>query len=128
MALAAVMSALGSGLILLPLIAEDFTRGGYDPRLRFLLGACHIAGGVSLLVPRLAERSTVFLGLFVVGGIFYFLPKVEGPPVWRPILMSLSLLLLGVCLHLRHHADLSAWMAKLAAYADREESSRSRRT
>ena len=65
-ALAGIFTALGCGLLFVPQVALDLARG-YGPGCRILFGAFHIAGGIALLLPQLAEKVAVVLGLFVAG-------------------------------------------------------------
>jgi hypothetical protein len=121
--LAVVFSALGCGLLFVPRVAEDLARGGYGPGFRFLLGASHLAAGIALLAPRLAEKAALVLGLFVAGVTVYSL--AEGITTAEPALMAFVLLLFGAWLRLRHRADVTAWHEMLARYADQEDSHRS---
>jgi hypothetical protein len=118
--LAVVFSALGCVFLFVPWIAEDLARGGYGPGVRFLLGASHLAGGIALLVPHLAEKVAMVLGLFVAGLTVYLLAEGEDTMTVEPALMAFVLLLFGAWLRLRHRADVKAWREMLARYADRE--------
>jgi len=120
--LAVVLSAWGCGFLFMPLSAEGLARGGYGPGFRFLLGASHLAGGMTLLVSRLAEKAAIGLGLFVAGVAAYLLSVGEGLMTGEPALMAFALLLLGASLRLRHRADVTAWHELLARYADHEDS------
>ena len=120
--LAVVLSALGCGFLFMPLTAEGLARDGYSPGFRFLLGASHLAGGITLLVSRLAEKAALVLGLFVAGVAAYLLSVGEGLRTGGPALMAFALLLLGASLRLRHRADVTAWHEMLARYADHEDS------
>ena len=123
--LAVVFSALGCGLLFVPRVAEDLARGGYGPGFRFLLGASHLAGGIALLLPHLAEKVAIVLGLFVAGVTVYLLAEGEGVMTVEPALMAFVLLLFGAWLRHRHRADVTAWREMLARYADQEDSRRS---
>jgi hypothetical protein len=125
--LAVVLSALGCGFLFMPLIAEGLAHDGYGPGLRYLLGAIHLAGGIALLVSRLAEKAALVLGLFVSGVPAYLLWVGEGSVTGGPALMAFALLLLGASLRLRHRDDVTAWHEMLARYADHEDSRRKAR-
>ena len=119
--LAVVFSALGCGLLFVPRVAEDLARGGYGPGFRFLLGASHLAAGIALLLPQLAEKVALVLGLFIAGVTAYLLAEGDGIMTVEPALMAFVLLLLGAWLRLRHRADVMAWREMLARYADQED-------
>jgi hypothetical protein len=68
LALAGIVTALGCSLLFVARVAEDLARDGYGPGFRILLGAFHLAGGIALLLPQLAEKVAIVLGLFVAGG------------------------------------------------------------
>jgi hypothetical protein len=106
--------------LFLPWIADDLARGGYGAGFRILLGASHLAGGIALLLPHLAERVARVLGLFVAGVTVYLLVKGGGVIAIEPALMALVLLLFGLWLRLRHRADVMAWREMLARYAEQE--------
>ena len=55
--LAAGFSELACGLLFVPRLAEILARGGYGPGFRFVVGATHLAGGIALLLPHLAEEE-----------------------------------------------------------------------
>jgi hypothetical protein len=118
--LAVVCAALGCGLLFVPGIAEDLARGGYGRGFRFLLGASHLAGGIALLLPHLAERVAFGLSVFVAGVTVYLLAEGEGAMTVEPAVMAFVLLLFGAWLRLRHRADVTAWREMLARYADQE--------
>jgi hypothetical protein len=123
--LAIVISTLGCGLLFVPRVAEDLARGGYGPGFRFLLGASHLAGGIALLLPHLAEKVALVLGPFVAGVTVYLLAAGEGILTVQPALMAFVLLLFGACLRFLHRADVTAWHEMLARYADQEDPRRS---
>jgi hypothetical protein len=118
--LAVVFSALGCGLLFVPRVAEDLASGGYGPGFRSLLGASHIAAGIALLLPHLAEKTALVLGLFVAGVTVYSL--AEGITTAEPALMAFVLLLFGAWSRLRHGADVTACQEMLARHADQEDS------
>jgi len=119
--LAVVFSALGCGLLFVPWVAADLARGGYGPGFRFLLGAFHLAGGIALVLPHLAEKVAFVLGPLVAGITVYLLAKGERIMTVEPALMAFVLLLFGAWLHFRHRADVTAWREMLARYADQED-------
>jgi hypothetical protein len=121
LALAGIFTALGCGLLFVPWVAEDLARGGYGPGFRLLLGASHLAGGIALLLPHLAEKVALVLGPFVAGVTVYLLAEGEGIMTVEPALMAFVLLLFGAWLRLRHRADMTAWREMLARYADHED-------
>jgi hypothetical protein len=121
LALAGILIALGSGFLFVPRVAEDLARGGYGPGFRILLGALHLAGGIALLLPQLAEKVTVVLGLFVAGATVYLLAVGAGVLTVEAALMAFTLFLFGAWLRLRHRADMTAWREMLARYADQED-------
>ena len=120
--LAAGCSALGYGLLFVPRVAEDLARGGYGSGFRFLLGASHVAAGIALLFPHLAEKVALVLGPFIAGVTVYLLAEGSGTMTVEPALTAFVLLLIGAWLRLRHRADLMAWHQVLARYADQEDS------
>ena len=73
------------------------------------------------MLPQLAEKVAVVLGLFVAGVTFYLLAVGAGVITVEPALMALTLFLFGAWLRLRHRADVTAWREMLARYADRED-------
>jgi hypothetical protein len=120
--LAVVFSALGCGFLFVPRVAEDLARGGYGPAFRFLLGAFHLAGGVTLLVPHLAEKVALVLGFSVAGVAVYWLAEGEGIMTGGPAFIAFGLLLFGAGLRLRHRTDAKAWHEMLDRYADQVDS------
>ena len=96
LALAGIFMALGCGLLFVPRVAEDLARGGYGPGFRILLGALHLAGGLALLLPQLAEKAAVVLGLFVAGVTVYLLAVGAGVITVEPALMAFALLIRGL--------------------------------
>ena len=123
LALAGIFTALGCGLLFVPRVAEDLARGGYGPGFRILLGALHLAGGIALLLPQLAERVVVVLGFFVAGVAIYLLALGAGVVMVEPAVVAFTLLLFGAWLRLRHRADVMAWREMLARYADQDQRS-----
>ncbi len=121
LALAGILTTLGCGLLFAPEIAADLARGGYGPRFRILLGVFHLAGGIALLLPQLAEKVAVALGLFVAGVTVYLLAEGAGVITVEPAAMAFVLFLFGAWLRLRHRADITAWREMLARYADQED-------
>jgi uncharacterized membrane protein YphA (DoxX/SURF4 family) len=118
--LAVVFSTLGCVFFFVPRVVEDLARAGYGPGVRFLLGASHLAGGIALLLPHLAEKVAIALGLFVAGVTVYLLAGGEDTVTVEPALMAFFLLLVGAWLRLRHRADVKAWRELLARYADQQ--------
>jgi hypothetical protein len=118
--LAVVCLALGCGLLFVPRVAEDLTRGGFGPGFRFLLGASHLAGGIALLFSHLVEKVALVLVPLLAGVTVYWLAEGEGIMTVEPALMAFVLLLFGAWLQLRHRADVTAWHETLARYADQE--------
>ena len=119
--LAVVFSALACGLLFVPRVAEDLARGGYGPGFRFLLGASHLAGGIALLLPHLAEKVALVLGPFIAGVTVYLLAEGEDTMAFEAALMAFVLLLLGAWMRLRHRADVTAWREMLARYAGQDD-------
>lgn len=120
--LAVVLSALGCGLLFVARVAEDLARGGHGPGSWYLFVASHLAGGIALLAPSLAEKVALVLGLFVAGVAAYLLSEGEAIMTGGAALMAFALLLFGAGLQLRHRADVTAWHQMLDRYADREDS------
>ncbi len=123
LALAGSVAALGFGLLFVPRVALDLARGGYGSGFRILLGALHLAGGIALLLPQLAEKVAGVLGLFVAGVTVYLLAARAGVMTVEPALVALTLLLLGAWLRLRHRADITVWHEMLARYGDQDQRS-----
>ncbi len=121
LALAGILVALGCGLLFVPRVALDLAHGGYGPRFRILVGAFHVAAGIALLLPQLAEKVTVVLGLLVAGATFYLLAVGAGVITVEPALMAFTLLAFGAWLRLRHRADVIAWREMLDRYADQKD-------
>jgi hypothetical protein len=119
--LAVLCSALGFGLLFVPWVAEDLARGGYGPGFRLVLGASHLAAGIALLLPHLAEKVALVLGPFIAGITIYFLAEGEGLMTLEPALMALVLLLFGAWLRRHHRAGVTAWHEMLARYADQAD-------
>ncbi len=123
LALAGVVTALGCGLLFVPRVALDLARGGYGPGFRTLLGVFHLVGGIALLLPQLAERVVVVLGLFVAGVTVYLLAVGAGVMTVEPAVMAFTLLLFGAWMRIRHRADVTAWREMLARYGDQDQRS-----
>jgi hypothetical protein len=127
--LAAVLSALGCGLWLAPWVAEELRRVGLGPGFARFLGAALLAGGITLLIPRLAVRAAFILGLSIAG-VTVSSPeageRASPSAIAFMALMALALLTLGAALRLRHRADAAAWHEMLARYAGREDRRRFR--
>jgi hypothetical protein len=121
LALAGIFMALGFGFLLVPRVALDLAHGGYGPRFRILVGAFHVAAGIALLLPQLAEKVTVVLGLLVAGATVYLLAMGAGVITLEPALMAFTLLVFGAWLRLRHRADVMAWREMLDRYADQKD-------
>jgi hypothetical protein len=119
--LAVLFSALGCGLLFVPRVAEDLTRGGYGPGFRFLLGASHLAGGIALRLPHLADKVALVLGPIVAGVTVYLLAAGEGIMAVEPALIAFVLLLFGAWWRPCHRADVTAWHEMLARVADQED-------
>ena len=127
--LAVVLATLGCGSWFAPWVAEELGRVKLGPGFAQLLGASLLAGGITLLVPRLAVRAAFLLGLSIAG-VMVSLPeageKVSSGAIALMALMALSLLLLGAALRLRHRADTAAWHEMLDRYAGGEDRRRFR--
>jgi hypothetical protein len=127
--LAVVLATLGCGLWFAPWDAEELGRVGLGPGFARFLGASLLAGGITLLVPRLAVRAAFLFGLSITG-VTVSLPeageKVSPGGIAFMALMALALLLLGAALRLRHRADAAAWHEMLARYAGGEDRRRFR--
>ena len=78
------------------------------------------------MLPQLAEKVAVVLGLFVAGVTVYLLAVGAGVITVEPALMAFTLFLFGAWLRLRHRADVTAWREMLARYADQEDARSSR--
>jgi hypothetical protein len=127
--LAVVLAALGYGLSFAPWPAEPLGRAGLGPGFARLLGSAHLAGGIVLLIPRLAEPAAFILGLSIAGLAVSLREVGERiPPGGLAVLtlMAMALLLLAAALRLRHRADAAAWHQVLARYAGREDRRRFR--
>jgi hypothetical protein len=125
--LAGVLAALGFGLLFLPQVAEQFARGRYSLRFRILLGAFHLAGGIAFLLPQVAERIAVVLGLSVAGVAVYLLAEGAGVITVEPALLAFVIFLFGGWLQFRNRAQVIAWREMLARYADQEDARYSER-
>jgi hypothetical protein len=123
--LALVFLALGASFLLLPRIADDLERAGISPGFRLVLAVSHLAGGLALLVPRVAGKAALVLIAAVAASAIYL--RAEGMVqigVGPAVLVAL-LLLFGVGLRLRQRVDASVWREMLARYADQQDSLRS---
>ncbi len=108
--LAAVFGAMGWGFL-----------AGFTPGFGLILGVAHLAGGLALLVPRLAGAAAIGLGLCVAGTALYFqsegvLIGTEGPTV-----LVIVLALFVTCLRLRQEVETRIWQQMLARYADQQD-------
>ena len=121
LALAGIFMALGCGLLFVPGLLKTWHAAGYGPGFRILLGAFHLAGGLALSLPQLAEKAAVVLGLFVAGVTVYLLAVGAGGVTVEPALMAFTLFLFGAWLRLRHRADMTTSRKMLARYADQED-------
>jgi hypothetical protein len=124
--LAIVLLTLGCGFWFAPRLAEALAHGEFGPGFGLLLGATHLAGGIALLVPRLAARTALVLGLFIAGITVPLVESGQNISTGGPALMAFALLLLGAGSRLRHRADLAAWREMLARYADQQDPRRLR--
>lgn len=120
-ALAAVMMGLGLALLTDPRFADDLGRIGLGPGLRASLGACHVAGGLALLAPSLAERASVLLGLLVGVLAAYLYAIGQNVMAGGPTMTALVLVGFGVSTSLRDRASAQAWQSMLVRYAERSE-------
>jgi uncharacterized membrane protein YphA (DoxX/SURF4 family) len=119
--LAAVFGAMGWGFLASPWVADDLSRAGFTPGFGLILGVAHLAGGLALLVPRLAGAAAIGLGLCVAGTALYFqsegvLIGTEGPTV-----LVIVLALFVTCLRLRQEVETRIWQQMLARYADQQD-------
>jgi hypothetical protein len=119
--LAVVFSALGCALLFVPGVTEGLARGGYGPGFRFLLGVCHLAGGIALLLSRIVERVAFVLGLVVAGITVYLLAEGKGIVTIEPTVVAFVLLMFGAWLRFRRRAEVTAWREMLARYADHQD-------
>jgi uncharacterized membrane protein YphA (DoxX/SURF4 family) len=65
--LAFLFTAAGVAKFASPTVAEYFTRWGYAAWFRVVIGVLEIGCGLFLLVPRLAWRSALVLGVIMLG-------------------------------------------------------------
>ncbi|WP_435010712.1 hypothetical protein P12x_001991 [Tundrisphaera lichenicola] len=121
MALAAGFLAYGVALLSLPQISSDLAAGGFDPRIRYVLGFAHLAGGLALLIPRLASKVALPLGLLMVGVSIWIPPRIDLLQSCAPIFMAAGVLLLAGSWRLRIQADRDLWIHKLTHYADLQD-------
>ena len=122
--LALIFSATGLALLLLPRVARDLAAAGLDSQVRYLLGAIHLAGGMSLLFPRLAAKAALPLGLFLAGVSLCLPPRPAAIESFIPAFLSIGVLLLAASWRLRDRADRAAWAERLLSYADRQDAAR----
>lgn len=126
--LAVVLATLGFGSMFAPGAVEDLGHVRLGPGLVSpLLVASHLAAGIALLVPRLAERAALLLGLSIAGVAVSLLGAGEAIPTGGLAFMAFALLLLGAGLWLRRRTDAAAWHEMLARYADPEDWGRFRK-
>ena len=119
--LAVVFSTLAFGCFFEPGVAEALARVGYGAGFRFLLASSHLVGASALLVPRLADKAALVIGLLVVGGAAYLVAEGKGSMAEvPPLLLAFVLFLFAACWRLRHRADMSAWVEMLDRYADED--------
>jgi hypothetical protein len=119
--LAVSFTVLGCGLLFVPRVAEDLARGGYGAGFRYLVGACHLAGGIALLLSHCVEKVALVLGLLVAGIAVYLLVVGEGNVTIEPTLVAFVLLLFGAWSRFRRRADVTAWREMVARYVDQED-------
>lgn len=124
--LAALLLALGFGLLFDPRAAEDLIRLGIGPGLRPLLGVSHLAGGVALLVPSLAEPVSVLLGLVVSGMAMYLLALGQVVMAGGPTLTAISLVVFGLSRGLHQRAAELRWHRMLQRYGEQSDAGVSR--
>jgi hypothetical protein len=125
-ALAAVLLALGFGLLFDPRAAEDLARIGLRPSLRLLLGVSHLAGGAALLAPSLTEPVSILLGLVVSGMAMYLLALGQGVMAGGPALTAVVLVTYGVSKGLRRRTAELSWHRMLLRYGERADAIASR--
>jgi uncharacterized membrane protein YphA (DoxX/SURF4 family) len=80
-----------------PQVAEGFGRYGYSLGFAKFIGVCELAGGVGLLIPRLATLAAGGLAIIIAGAIFTHLSHREmGPGVFTLVLLGVLLLVAWV--------------------------------
>lgn len=122
--LTVVLVAMGCVPWLAPGMVEQLDRAGIGPDFARFLGSAHLAGGIILLVPHLAESAAFILGLSVVGGTLLspeLGERLSPGGLAFAACLALALLLLGAALRLRHRDDAAAWHEMLARYAGRDD-------
>ncbi len=124
--LAAVLLALGFGLLFDPRVAENLARIGIGPALRLLLGVSHLAGGVTLLAPSLTERASILLGLAVSGMAVYLFVLGQGVMAGGPALTAVVLVAYGVSTGFSHRAAELSWHKMLLRYGEESDAHASR--
>jgi putative oxidoreductase len=69
--------------------AEGFDRIGWGDWFMYLIGALEIAGGVGLLVPRVAGLAAIGLSLLMVGAAIFNVALLDYPVITPLILLVL---------------------------------------
>ena len=75
-----------------------FEEWGYAAWFAMVIGALEVAGGIGLLIPRLAKPAIGGLGIIMLGAAYTHLVSGEAPQVIRPLVFFI---LLGVAFWLR---------------------------
>jgi putative oxidoreductase len=91
-----------------PAMVDLFDDIGAGQWLRFCVGACEIAGGVGLLIPRLRALAALGLLLLLVGASVVNLVVIDESPVLSTVLAAVALAILLLRRHelpvrSRHH-------------------------
>lgn len=88
----------GTKLAGLPMHVEHFQKWGYPDWFRILIGTAEVAGGVGLLIPRLASFAAAGLAAIMLGAVYTHLAHKEAIQVVAPIVF---LLVFGVLTYAR---------------------------
>lgn len=74
----------GTKLAGLPMHVEHFQKWGYPDWFRILIGIAEVAGGVGLLIPRVASFAAAGLAAIMLGAVYTHLAHDEATQVFAP--------------------------------------------
>jgi hypothetical protein len=116
--LALVLVAIGCRFFVAPQAAEDLRRAWRGPGLVLsILVATHLAGGIALLFPRLAQGAALLVGVSMTAVAVSLGGVGETLPTGGFVCIALALFLLGAGQWLRRRTEEAAWHEMLARYA-----------
>jgi len=92
---AAAFVAIGLAKFADPAWARNFARWGYPDGFYMVIGALELAGGLLLIVPRLASYVATLLGAIMIGAaathaLHHETSRLSAPLVWLAVMLLLA--------------------------------------